>query len=395
MPAEAAERQRQGSPPRQVRRARAAVATVFFLTGTVFATWASRVPAVQERLGMSAGALALALVGLSIGAVSALPVVGGLVARYGSRPVLLVGMVLYAGALPLLAVAPNLPLLALALAAFACGNTAVDVAMNTQGVLVERAYRRPILGSFHAMFSLGGIAGAAAGSVAAGQGVGAGPHFLVTGLVAVAAFAGAMTILLPDPPDAADPGPALALPKGGLWIPGLIAFCALMGEGVLNDWGAVYLHDATGADDGTAAAGFAVFSAGMVAGRLAADRIRARAGTVPFMLACGLVAGLGAAVAVAVAAPASGLVGYALLGLGLAAVVPVVFSHVAELHPDRPGPSIAAVSAVGYGGFLAGPPIIGAVAEGAGLRVAMLVPVLLMIAMTLLAQRLDNPRSTR
>lgn len=394
MSAEAAEQQwRHGPPPRQVRVARAAVAAVFFLTGTVFATWASRVPAVQERLGMSAGALAFALVGLSAGAVAALPVVGGLVARYGSRPVLLVGAVLYAGALPMLAVAPDLPLLALALAAFACGNTALDVTMNTQGVLVERAYRRPILGGFHAMFSLGGIAGAAVGSVAAGHGVGAGPHFLVTGLVAAVALLGAMTILLPDPPDATDRGPALALPRGGLWIPGLIAFCALMGEGVLNDWGAVYLHDAAGAGTGTAAAGFAVFSAGMVAGRLAADRIRARTGTVRFMLACGLVAGLGAAVAVAVAAPASGLLGYALLGLGLAAVVPVVFSHVAERHPDRPGPSIAAVSAVGYGGFLAGPPVIGVLAEVAGLRVAMLIPVVLMVAMTLLAQRLHTTRA--
>lgn len=373
-----------------VRRARGAVSAVFFITGAAFAAWASRVPAVQERLGLSEGELAVALVGLSAGACLGLPLVGGLVARYGSRPVLFAGMAVYLASLAGLAFVPGLPLLTVTLALLACGNTAVDVAMNTQGILVERAYGRAVLGGFHAAFSLGGITGAVAGSLAASAGVGVGPHFVVTSVVLCGATVMAATALLPDPPRkrAEKSGPLFALPGAGLWIPGLVAFCALMGEGVMNDWGAVYLHGVTGASPGAAGAGFAVFSAGMVAGRLAADRIRARTGTVRFTLGCALVAASGAVIAIAVPTTGAGFAGYALIGLGMAAVIPVIFSHAAGLRPQRPGPAIAAVSAVGYVGFLAGPPVIGGLAEATDLRTAMLVLPALMATMALLAVRL-------
>ncbi|MEU3985208.1 MFS transporter [Streptomyces sp. NPDC026672] len=368
---------------------RAAVSTLFFITGAAFATWASRVPAIQDRLGLSEGQLAIALVGLSGGAFLALPLMGGLVARYGSRPVLFTGTAVYLTALAGLPFAPGLPLLTMTLALFACGNTAVDVAMNTQAILVERAYGRAVLGGFHAMFSLGGIAGAVAGSAAASAGVGTGPHFALTSLVLCGAAAVTAVALIPDPPERAeDPGPLLALPGAGLWIPGLIAFCVLMGEGVMNDWGAVYLHDVTGTSPGTAGAGFAVFSAGMVLGRLFADRLRARAGTVRFTLGCALVATAGAVIAIAAPSTGTGFAGYALLGLGMAAVIPVIFGYAAQLRPERPGPAIAAVSTVGYIGFLAGPPAIGGIAEMVDLRAAMLVLPTLMTTMALLSLKL-------
>ncbi|MFC5720961.1 MFS transporter [Streptomyces gamaensis] len=378
--------------PAPPRAARAAVSVVFFVTGAAFATWAARVPAVQDRLDLSEGRLAVALVGLSGGAFLGLPLVGGLVARLGSRPVLFAGLTLYLSALAGLAFVPGLPLLTVTLALFAFGNTAVDVAMNTQGVLVERAYGRVVLGGFHAMFSLGGIAGAALGSLAAAQGLGTDRHFTAVALALAALAALAATALLPDRrapvPAAADRAPLLALPGPGLWIPGFVAFCALMGEGVMNDWGAVYLRDTAGASPGTAGAGFAVFSAGMVLGRLSADRIRARTGTAGFVRGCALLAAVGAVVPVVFPVPAAGLAGYTLLGLGLAAVIPVVFSHAAALRPERPGPAIAAVSAVGYLGFLAGPPVIGGLAEAVELRAAMLVPLVLTATMAALSVRL-------
>ncbi|AZK95418.1 MULTISPECIES: MFS transporter [Streptomyces] len=374
------------------RAARLAVSTIFFVTGAAFATWAARVPAVQDRLDLSAGQLAVALVGLSSGAFLGLPLVGGLVARYGSRTVLCAGMAGYLAALAALAFVPGLAALTVVLALFACGNTAVDVAMNTQGVLVERAYGRPVLGGFHAMFSLGGIVGAGAGALVAWAGIGTGPHFAVTAVVLCAVAGVAVTALVPEPRRTAasggGSGPLLALPGPGLWIPGLIAFCALMGEGVVNDWGAVYLHEVADAAVGAAGAGFAVFSAGMVIGRLTADRVRPRVGTTGFLLGCAVVAGAGALVPIVSPTVPAGLFGYGLLGLGLAAVVPVVFSHAADLRPDRPGPSIAAVSAVGYVGFLAGPPVIGFVAEATDLRVAMLVLPALMAVLAVLATRL-------
>nr|WP_161624794.1 MFS transporter [Streptomyces spectabilis] len=365
------------------------MSTVFFVTGAAFATWAARVPAVQDRLDLSAGELAVALVGLSGGAFVGLPLVGGLVARHGSRAVLCVGMAVYLAALAGLAFVPGLALLTVTLALFACGNTAVDVAMNTQGVLVERAYGRPVLGGFHAMFSLGGIVGAGVGGLVASAGVGTGPHFAVTAAVLCAVAAWAATALVPEERRteraAQDSGPLLALPGPGLWIPGLVAFCALMGEGVVNDWGAVYLHEVTGASAGLAGVGFAVFSAGMVVGRLSADRVRSRVGTTRFTLGCAAVAGAGALVPIASPTVLAGFVGYGLLGLGMAAVIPVVFSHAADLNPARPGPAIAAVSAVGYVGFLAGPPVIGALTEATTLRTAMLVLPALMVTMAALS----------
>ncbi|MEU9035131.1 MFS transporter [Streptomyces sp. NPDC048352] len=383
-----------GARRRSPRAMRVAVCAVFFVTGAAFATWAARVPAVQGRLDLSAGELAVALVGLSAGAFLGLPLVGGLVARYGSRTVLCTGMAAYLGALASLPLVPDLAVLTAALAVFACGNTAVDVAMNTQGVLVERAYGRPVLGGFHAMFSLGGITGATAGGLAASAGIGIRAHFTVAALVLLVVAGAAATALAPEPPKAGGPsrtGPLLALPGPGLWIPGLVAFCALMGEGVVNDWGAVYLKEETGASPGAAGLGYAVFSAGMVVGRLTADRLRARFGTARFTLVCAAVAGAGALIPILSATTAAGYVGYTLLGLGMAAVIPLVFAHAAALRPDRTGSSIAAVSAVGYVGFLAGPPIIGALAEATTLRWAMLVLPTLMAAMAALSPRLRRP----
>lgn len=375
--------------PARRRAARIAVSVVFFVNGAAFATWAARVPAVRDALGLSAGGVSVALTGLATGAFLGLPLAGGLVARWGSRKVL-TWAALYLAGLPLIAFAPRLEYLTAVLAAFAIGNSAVDVAMNTQGALAERAYARPLMGGFHAMFSLGGVAGAAAGGIAATAGVSVGTHFLLASAILSAICGCATWFLLPDGPDAAASDPLLALPSRGLWAPGLVVFCALMGEGLMNDWGSLYLRDVAGSSAGTAAAGFAVFSVGMVAGRLAADRIRDRRRPGRFLLRCGLLAASGSTIAIAFPFSWTGLAAYSLIGLGLAAVVPVAFSHAAENPARRPGPSIAAVSTIGYIGFMAGPPLVGGIAESAGLRTAMLTFLLLMATMICLAPALGR-----
>ncbi|TDD75707.1 MFS transporter [Actinomadura rubrisoli] len=371
------------------RGTRIAVSTVFFVNGAAFATWAARVPAIRDALALSPGDLSLALTGLAAGAFLGLPLAGGLVARWGSRRVLACAAP-YLAALPLIAFAPRLVYLIAVLAAFAIGNSALDVAMNTQGALVERACARPLMGGFHAMFSLGGVAGAAAGGLAATAGMGVGAHFLLAAAVLAAVCGGAAVFLLPDGPAGGGSDPLLALPSRGLWAPGFVVFCALMGEGLMNDWGSIYLRDIAGSSAGTAAAGFGVFSVGMVGGRLAADRIRGRTTSSRFLLTCGLIAASGSAVAIAFPATWTGLAAYCLIGLGLAAVVPVAFSHAASLTSRRPGPSIAAVSTIGYIGFMAGPPLVGGIAESTGLRTAMLVFLLLMVTMACLAPALSR-----
>ncbi|GAA2409368.1 MFS transporter [Actinomadura vinacea] len=369
------------------RAARIAIGGVFFVNGAAFATWAARVPAVRDSLGLSPGALSVALTGLAAGAFVGLPLAGGLVARWGSRRVL-VGAALYLAALPLITLAPRLLHLTAALLVFAIGNSILDVAMNTQGALAERACGRPIMGGLHAMFSLGGVLGAATGGLAVNAGVGVGTHFLATAVALSIACACAAAFLLPDVRRDRASGPLITLPTRRVWAPGLIAFCALMGEGLMNDWGALYLNDVAGTSAWTAALGFSVFSGGMVTGRLAADHIRARTGHDRVLRGCVLVAAGGAGLAIALPAPWTGLLAYALIGLGLSAVIPMTFSHTAERSPQQPATAIAAVSTVGYVGFLVGPPIMGALAEWAGLHTAMLVFPFLMCVLFVLAPSL-------
>jgi MFS family permease len=369
--------------------ARVAVAVVFWVTGAAFATWASRVPAVQERLGLSNGALALALVGLNGGAFLALPAAGGLVRRYGSRAVLGGSLGVYLAALPLLAAAGNVLALACALFVFAAGNSGVDVTMNTQAVLIERAYGKPALGSFHAMFSLGGLGGAVTGSLLARAGWPVGTHFLSVGAVLMAAAAASIPALLADQPGAARAF-KLSLPGRSLAIAGLLAFCALMAEGVVNDWSAVFMREVMAAGPGTAAAAFAAFSLGMAAGRLISDRARSLIGSRAFIAMASIVAGLAAAVSVAMLAPAVGVLAYGLVGFGLGGILPVVFSETANAFRTSPGPAIAAVSTVGYTGFVAGPLVVGGVAAVAGLRRAVLILILLMAAISVASPHLGG-----
>lgn len=356
---------------RRAGAARVAVAVVFFVTGMVFASWAARVPAVEESLHLSPGGLAVALAGLNVGALVALPVAGGIVRRIGCRRALAVGAGVYLAALPLIPLAAGVPSLAAVLFLFAAGNSVLDVAMNTGGVLVERRYGKPVLGGFHAMFSLGGLAGALAGAGFAALGVPLLSHFLIVAVVCGLLVMVALPRLPTDEP-ARDRTGQRRMPLRGLLLVGVVAFAALMAEGVVNDWSAVFMRDITGVGPGIAAMAFAAFSLGMFAGRLAIDRVRAVVAPRRLISCCGAVSALSALAAVLFPQPGIGLAGYALTGIGVAGVVPVVFGYAAA-GVDDSGPVLAAVSTLGYVGFLAGPPIVGGLATVAGLRQAALV----------------------
>jgi MFS family permease len=355
-----------------VQTERLSVAVVFAVTGATFATWAARVPAIQDRLHLSEGQLGLALLGLTAGAVVGLPAAGALVSRWGNRRLTALGFTVYCLGLILVAGAPSLPLLVAALAAFGAGNSAVDVGMSVQGIATERRYARPLMSGFNAMFSIGTVAGAAAGTVAAAVELSVILHFaiaagvlLFTGLAAASRFQGRST-------HGAEHA-RLRLPDRRLLLLGLIAFAAFITEGVMQDWSAVYLRAVGGASPGIAAAGFAAFVAAMTIGRLAGDRVVLRAGPRSYTIASAGTAMVGFAVVVTAPSTAAAVTGYVLVGLGLAGLAPVVFS-LAGHHPSiAEGPAVAAVSTIGYFGFLAGPPLVGGIAEATDLRVAMAV----------------------
>jgi MFS family permease len=372
-----------------VPRQRIAVGMAFSVTGATFATWAARVPAIKDRLDLSEGQLGLALLGLTTGAVVGLPAAGALISRWGNRRLTVFGFTFYCLGLIPVASAPSLPLLMAALAAFAIGNSVVDVGMTVQGVAAERRHARPLMSGFNALFSIGTVAGATAGAIAAALEISVTIHFslmagvlLSAGLIAASSFDGQ--------PDHRTGHARLRLPDRHLLLLAVIAFGAFITEGVMQDWSAVYLGTILGASPDVAAVGFGTFVAAMAVGRLAGDRIVIRAGPRAYTIASAAAASTGFVIVVTGPSVPVTVGGYVLVGLGLAGLAPLVLS-LAGYHPNiAEGPAVAAVSTIGYLGFLAGPPLVGGIAEASDLRVAMAVIVLFAIAVAILGTRLPT-----
>ncbi|QYJ15257.1 Inner membrane protein YbjJ [Rubrobacter xylanophilus DSM 9941] len=372
--------------PPPLRAARLAVLAVFFLNGVLVASWFVRIPAVQERLGLGEGSLGVALLGSAVGALAAMPATGWLVSRLGSRPVVLGAGLCLCAALLLPALAPNLLALTLSLVVFGASNGALDVSMNAHGVTVEKGYGLPILSSFHAAFSLGGLAGSALGGLAAAWGVVVLHHFLAVSALALLALVPASLAMLPASSDAGSGrGPAFRWPTRALAGLGVVAFCVLLGEGAMADWSAVYLDDTLGTGPGLAAAGYAAFSVAMTAGRLAGDHLNRRFGPAAVVRSGGALAAVGLGLSLTAANPLAALAGFACAGLGFSAVFPATLSAAGHSPDMPPGSAIAAVSTAGYLGFLVGPPAIGFLAELAGLGGALYLVVALSAAIALLS----------
>jgi len=353
---------------RSLRVARASVAAIFFINGAATANWVVRIPAVQAKLGLSEGALGVALLGVAFGALIAMPRTGHLVARYGSRPVTRAAAVAFGATLFLPTLAPNLSVLVVALIALGIGHGSLDVAMNAQAATVEREYGRPIMSGLHALFSAGGLVGASMGGFFAQHQVGAATHLtgtgLVAGLLAVAVTGG----MLPAHVDAATGDTAPARPRGILLTLGIMAFCVLLGEGAMADWSALYLRDVTGAAPGLAAAGYAAFSLAMASGRFVGDALTTRVGATPLVRGGGVLAALGLTFALAFGTPWTAIVGFAAVGAGFSVAFPLMLARAGALPGTSAGTAIATVSMFGYTGFLAGPPLIGFVAQATTLR---------------------------
>lgn len=364
------------------RRARVADALVFAILGAVFATWAVRIPAIRASLGLSSGDIGLALLGLACGSIAGLATSGALVSRYGGQRVIRVGLSVYCLTLPAIALSGEFGVLIGILVIFGFGKGLIDVAANAQGVRIERSYPGQIMGSFHALFSGGGLVGAGLGAVATGLGLSVQTHFALIGMtLLVSGLLLSAWLLSHD--SGSTTGPTFALPSRKLAGFCAIGFCALFIEGVGNDWSAVFLETSAGASATVAALGFAAFSLMMMIGRFLADRAVARVGSRRFLRMTAVVAAAGLGLTL-VAQTVISLAGFGLLGLGLAGVMPVAMSMAGNHDPEAPTePAIAAVSTTGYGGFAVGPVIIGLIAEATSLRVAF-VPALVLAMLIIL-----------
>ncbi|MDC0714455.1 MFS transporter [Stigmatella sp. ncwal1] len=349
------------------RSARIAISAIFFINGFAFASWVPHIPTVQARLGLSTAVLGLALLGVALGALVAMPLTGMLVARWGSRAVTFASSLLFCPLVALPVQAPSLPLLGVALVSFGAANGAMDVAMNAHAVAVERQLGKTVMSSFHALFSLGGLMGAGSSILLLSWGLTPAAHMMGAALLGLGVVLGASRFLLPASADEGGSAHSFALPRGPLLLMGLITFLVLMVEGAVADWSAVYLRQSLGTEVGLAGAGYAVFSLAMTAGRLTGDRLVSGFGPEKLLrlgalLACG---GLGGALLLH--HPVAALIGFGCVGLGLSNLIPVLFSAAGRTPGVPSGVGIAAVSTTGYGGFLVGPPLIGLMAGPVGL----------------------------
>jgi len=383
----------------RARRARWATSAVFFANGMVIATWVVRVPGVQSALHLSPASVGVALLGMSVGSLIAMPQTGRLAARFGTRRVTAWAGVAMMLALLLPFLAPNLWTLFAALMVLGASNGVMDVAMNAQGVAVERALARPVLSSFHAAYSLGNLAGAALGSLLLGAGLGQWPHALIItlsmGLLVVLAGARLLPKSADEPASgetapapvadlpAQHPPAASSSPNVLVWLLGTLCFLGMLGEGSLGDWSGLYSRDVLGVSGAALGAAYTAFTLAMVLGRSLGDGWRSRYGDRRVVEVGALTSGVGLGLGLLTLNPVVAALGFLVFGLGIANVVPVLYGTAGHALAGR---GIARVATIGYAGFLTGPPLIGFVSQLTSLRLGMAV-----IALSLLLVGLLTP----
>ncbi|MFC8678823.1 MFS transporter [Streptomyces griseorubiginosus] len=354
----------------EVRRARYAVAAVFAVHGAVTGSFATRVPWIQEHSSVSAGQLGLALAFPALGASLAMPLAGRVSHRFGARNALRGLISLWTLALVLPSLSPNLPTLCLALFVYGATAGMADVAMNALGVEVENRLGRSIMSGLHGLWSVGALVGSAAGTLAAHLGSDARLHHaLASATLTLLGLAACRWVLDLQAPEDEEPPPRFALPPKSALLIGAIGFCAVFAEGASLDWSAVYLRDRLETSAGLAAACTTGFTLTMAVARIAGDRLVDRFGAVRTVRTSGVLAVLGGLLIVLARQPAVAMGGFALMGLGIAVVVPLCFAA-AGRSGSNPSLAIAGVATITYTSGLVAPSAIGTLAQATSLMVS-------------------------
>jgi MFS family permease len=357
------------APAAGLNAARWSVSTIFLLNGAGIGVWAAHVPLVQARAGIDTGVLGFLLLTIAGGAISAMPLSGWMAGRWGTRAVVVGAGLSFALTSALLMNVGGVVPLFLAAYAFGASNGVLDVAMNANASEVEAARGIPTMSSFHGFFSLGGLVGAALGGLLIGVGLGDGRGAM---MVSVAIFAaviacGGRLLAVPPAPHASH----FALPRGPALFLGLLGLLCFAVEGALVDWSALLLTERTQVDAASAALGYSAFSVTMAACRFAGDRLVLRFGPLRVMTVGGL--GMFAGLMVAVVSTHFWLsaLGFALIGLSAANVVPLIFAAAARMPGMSAGGGLATVATLGYAGLLMAPPLIGSIAAHTNIAVAL------------------------
>ncbi|MFI0409483.1 MFS transporter [Actinomadura sp. 3N508] len=352
-------------------RARSGTFLTFALAGLLTGVWVARMPALAAKFGTNEAEIGIVVLVWGLGAIVAMQALRGVMARAGSRAALRVALPLTALSYAAVALAPTYGVLLAAVVLFGMTFGITDIAMNAQGSVVEQAHRRSIMSGMHAGWCVGAMSGGVFGVVSAAAGVGFTATVLATALLALPAGLALGRTYLPDPPAPAASGTgrrARRLPPT-VYLIGVLAFIAFMTEGSIADWSGLLLHDEMGATEAVAAAGYPMFELAMLLGRLVGDRVRMRLGTRRLLVGAGLGTALGMTIVVLAPAPPVAIAGFFVTGLVVCTVVPTTISLAGTAAPDRPAAAVAQVGAMGYGGLLLGPVVVGFLSDATSLRV--------------------------
>jgi MFS family permease len=373
------------APHYDVRRARRATAVVFAVHGCVVGCFVARIPWIAEHVGVAVGQLGLALLMPGLGALLAMPFAGRLAHRHEFRPFVTATIVAFCASLVLTALPTSLTLLCVALLVFGATAGLADMAMNAQGVLVEKELGRSVMSSLHGFWSVGLLAGSVVSALASHAGADARLQFVVASILLGVGGAVAAQFVLDDPTtnELAAP-PAFALPTRPVLLIGLVGLCAVFAEQAGTDWSAVYIQRELGGSAAVAALAVSAFAVTMAAVRLAGDHVIGRLGPVRTVRLSGAFAVTGALAIVFAPDLAVGLAGFALLGVGVAVVVPLVFAAAGRVGPHT-ARSIAGVAGVAYASGLVAPGVIGGVAAATSLTVSFFLVAVLTAIMALSA----------
>jgi fucose permease len=347
---------------------------LFFIAGMAYASWGVHVPTVRDKFQLSPAALSIALFILTGGSIAATVTIAKWIARVGTRRACLVGGLVMSASMALILVAPTYSMLLPVLAAFGAGMATMDVAMNAEASAVEQALGRPIMSSLHGMFSIGGMIGAGAGGIALAHGMASAVHLLLAACACVVVLVAACPAVLPHVPHAEnhhESGRSSRWRSPVLWALGAVALVALIAEGAMYDWAAVYMRDVVRATPAFASAGYAAFTGAMAAGRFAGDAVRARFGAAQLVFASAALACIGMIGALVLPFSVTALIGFAMMGIGLANMMPVLFAAAMRVKGIHAAEGLAHVASIAYVGLLFGPVLIGGVAEATNLSIGL------------------------
>jgi MFS family permease len=372
----------------KIQYSRYSVAAFFFFCGFIFSSWAARIPAIKEAFQLNEAQLGIVLMMLPLGSFIALPIAGWAVDRFSSRWMTFLSSIAYALMLYLISRSETVVILSISLFFFGFMGDIMNIAMNTQGLDVQHRMQKPILSSFHGMWSLGALAGALLCSFTLEGSLSTATHFMLVMIPVMVISILLFGFLIPADDKHEEGKKLFAMPDKALWLIGIICFCCALCEGAMADWSSLYYQEVVNDPGRVSTTGFTAYIFAMTVGRFTGDRLLVWLHYRKVLMLDSLLISIGLALALGFHSQAFTIIGFSLVGFGASTVIPIAYMLAGRSKTMKASVALAAVSTIGFTGFLIGPPIIGYVAHQTGLRIALFLVLLMGITIYFLSGKI-------